>query len=166
LQGKKSNYSSTDHAPAYSYKIGPFYLGLNSSIPHPKLVDPKRKRSRSHYDELAMPNNAPPILTLDIDRNAHPIVVHLHGKLVSGVGDILYDQVRPLLPDHKRIILDLTDLVRVDSMGLGTLARLYVSARTAGCSLQLINLGKQVRLLLDTAHLLEAFTSLANTALR
>jgi anti-sigma B factor antagonist len=115
-----------------------------------------------------MPNNAnvPPTLTLDIDRNAHPIVVRLHGKLVAGVGDILYDQVRPLCSDHQRIILDLTDLVRVDSMGLGTLARLYVSARTAGCSLQLINLGKQVRLLLDTAHLLEAFTSLANTALR
>jgi anti-anti-sigma regulatory factor len=49
-------------------------------------------------------------------------------------------------------------------MGLGTLARLYVSARREGCSLQLINLGKQVRLLLDTAHM--AFTSLANTALR
>jgi anti-sigma B factor antagonist len=115
-----------------------------------------------------MPNNpnVPPTLTLDIDRNAQPIVVHLHGKLVAGVGDILYDQLRPLLPDHKRIILNLTDLVRVDSMGLGTLARLYVSARREGCSLQLINLGKQVRLLLDTAHMLECFTSLANTAMR
>ena len=115
-----------------------------------------------------MPNNpnVPSTLTLDIDRDAHPIVVRLHGKLVAGVGDVLYDQVRPLLSDHKRIILDLTDLIRVDSMGLGTLARLYVSARTAGCSLQLINLGKQVRLLLDTTHMLEAFTSLANTALR
>jgi anti-anti-sigma factor len=114
-----------------------------------------------------MPANAPPpTLTLDIDRNAHPMVVRLHGKLVAGVGDILYDQVRPLLSDHKRIILDLTDLLRVDSMGLGTLARLYVSARREGCSLQLVNLGKQVRLLLDTTHMLETFTSLANTALR
>jgi anti-sigma B factor antagonist len=115
-----------------------------------------------------MPNNpnVPPILTLHIDRDAHPIVVRLHGKLVAGVGDLLYDQVRPLLSDHQRIVLDLTDLLRVDSMGLGTLARLYVSARREGCSLQLINLGKQVRLLLETSHMLEAFTSLANTALR
>ena len=117
-----------------------------------------------------MPNNpnapSPPTLTLDIDRNTHLIVARLHGKLVAGVGDVLYDQVRPLLSDHKRIILDLTDLVRMDSMGLGTLARLYVSARREGCSLQLINLGKQVRLLLETSHMLEAFTSLANTALR
>jgi anti-sigma B factor antagonist len=106
------------------------------------------------------------VLTLDIDRNANPIVVRCHGKLVAGVGDTLYSQVKPLLPGSKRIILDLTDLVRMDSMGLGTLARLYVSARREGCSLQLINLGKQVRLLLDTTHMLETFTSLANTALR
>jgi anti-sigma B factor antagonist len=104
-----------------------------------------------------MPDD-PNTLTLEIDRNANPIVVHCHGKLVAGVGDILYSQVKPLLPEHKRIILDLTDLTRMDSMGLGTLARLYVSARTAGCSLELMNLGKQVRLLLGTAHMLNAFT--------
>lgn len=104
-----------------------------------------------------MPDD-PNTLTLEIDRNANPIVVRCHGKLVAGVGDILYSQVRPLLPDHKRIILDLTDLTRMDSMGLGTLARLYVSARTAGCNLELMNLGKQVRLLLGTAHMLHAFT--------
>ncbi len=105
-------------------------------------------------------------LTVDIDRNARPIVVRCHGKLVAGVGDILYREVKPLIPDHKRIILDLTDLTRMDSMGLGTLARLYVSARTAGCRLELINLGKQVRTLLETAHMLEAFSSLSTTALR
>ena len=114
-----------------------------------------------------MPNSTQlPILIVDIDRNANPIVVRCRGKLVAGLGDILYSQVRPLLRDHKRIILDLTDLARVDSMGLGTLARLYVSARTAGCRLELINLGKQVRLLLETTHMLEAFSALSTTALR
>jgi anti-anti-sigma factor len=104
-----------------------------------------------------MPDDAN-TLTLEIDRNAHPIVVRCRGKLVAGVGDILYSQVKPLLPDHKRIILDLTELTRMDSMGLGTLARLYVSARTAGCSLELMNLGKQVRVLLGVTHMLNAFT--------
>lgn len=112
-----------------------------------------------------MPDD-PNTLKVEIDRNADPIVVRCHGKLVAGVGDILYSQVKPLLPDHKRIILDLTDLTRMDSMGLGALARLYVSARTAGSRLELINLGKQVRLLLETAHMLEAFSSLSTTALR
>jgi anti-sigma B factor antagonist len=104
-----------------------------------------------------MPDIAP-ALTLDIERTRNTIIVRCHGRLVSGVDDILYSKVKQLLPDSKRIVLDLTDLTRMDSMGLGTLVRLYVSARSAGCSLELMNLGKQVRLLLGTAHLLSAFT--------
>jgi anti-anti-sigma factor len=117
-----------------------------------------------------MPDSAagppPPTLTLDIDHNAKPLVVRLHGKLVAGVGDILYSHVRPLLANHKRIILDLGDLIRMDSMGLGTLARLYVSARREGCSLELMNLGKQVRLLLGTAHMMNAFTIVGEHGLK
>jgi anti-sigma B factor antagonist len=46
----------------------------------------------------------------------------------------------------------------MDSTGLGTLVRLYVSARSAGCTLELINLGAQVRQLLGTTNLLSVFT--------
>ena len=104
-----------------------------------------------------MPDNAP-VLTLDIDHTAKPIVVKLHGKLVAGVGDILYTQVKPLLANQKRIVLDLTELTRMDSMGLGSLARLYVAARREGCELQLMNLSKQIHMLLGTAHMLNAFS--------
>jgi anti-sigma B factor antagonist len=104
-----------------------------------------------------MPDSTP-TLTLDIDRTSNPIVVRCHGKLLYGTSDILYTQVKPLLPGSKRIVLDLTDLIRMDSMGLGALVRLYVSARSAGCSLELMNLGKQVRILLGTAQMLSAFT--------
>ncbi len=104
-----------------------------------------------------MADNAP-ALTLDIERTANAVIVRCHGQLVWGVDDILYSKVKQLLPDSKRIVLDLTDLTRMDSMGLGTLVRLYVSARSAGCNLELMNLGKQVRMLLGTAHLLTAFT--------
>lgn len=96
-------------------------------------------------------------LTLDVVRTADAIVVRCNGKLVSGVNDILYATVHPLIPGTKRIVLDLTNLSRVDSMGLGTLVRLYVSARSAGCSLELVNLGKQVRQLLGTTNLLSVF---------
>ncbi len=107
-----------------------------------------------------MPANAAPlpVLSVDIDPKANPVVVRCQGKLIAGVGDVLYNQIKPLLADHKRIILDLTDLTRMDSMGLGTLARIYVSSRSAGCSLELMNLSKQIRLLLGTAHMLNAFT--------
>ena len=97
------------------------------------------------------------VLTLQIERVGSTATVRVHGKLVAGVGDLLYQPVSKLLPQYTRVVLDLSELTRMDSMGLGTLVRLYVSARSAGCSLELINLGKQIRLLLGTAHLLTAF---------
>jgi anti-sigma B factor antagonist len=42
-------------------------------------------------------------------------------------------------------------------MGLGTLVRLYVSAKSGGSCLELINLGKQVRELLGITNLLSLF---------
>jgi anti-sigma B factor antagonist len=43
-------------------------------------------------------------------------------------------------------------------MGLGTLVRLYVSAKSGGCTLELIHLGKRVKELLGMTHLLGVFT--------
>jgi anti-sigma B factor antagonist len=97
------------------------------------------------------------LLTLDVLRKGDTIVVRCNGKLVAGVNDVLYSKVCVLIPETKRIVLDLTHLTRVDSMGLGTLVRLYVSCRSAGCSLELVNLGKQVRQLLGTTHLISVF---------
>ncbi len=97
------------------------------------------------------------VLTIDIQQAGDTAVVHCGGKLVAGVGDTLFIKVRQLMPHTKRIVLDLTNLTRVDSMGLGTLVRLYVSARSAGCQLELMNLGKQVRTLLGTTGLMSVF---------
>ena len=60
-------------------------------------------------------------------------------------------------PGSKCITLDLTDLAYVDSMGLGTLVRLHVAAKGAGSSLELINLGKQIREPLGITNLLSLF---------
>jgi anti-sigma B factor antagonist len=97
------------------------------------------------------------VLTLEVVRAGDAIVVKCNGRLVAGVNDVLYSRVSALIPETKRIVLDLTNLARVDSMGLGTLVRLYVSCRSAGCSLELVNLGKQVRQLLGTTHLISVF---------
>jgi anti-sigma B factor antagonist len=97
------------------------------------------------------------VLTLEVVRAGDAIVVRCNGRLVAGVNDVLYSRVSALIPETKRIVLDLTNLARVDSMGLGTLVRLYVSCRSAGCSLELVNLGKQVRQLLGTTNLISVF---------
>lgn len=105
-------------------------------------------------------------LTLDVARNDGTIIVHCHGKLVAGVDDILYRTVKPLLPDAKRVVLDLTDLTRVDSMGLGALVRLYVAARSAGCRFELINIEKQIRMLIKTANLTAAFVAVGEHGIK
>jgi anti-anti-sigma factor len=96
--------------------------------------------------------------TLEIEDSGSTAVVRCHGRLVSGVTELLYVPVSQLLPTHQRIILDLSDLTHMDSMGLGALVRLYVSSRTRGCSLELRHIGKKVRELLIMTNLLPAFT--------
>ena len=105
-----------------------------------------------------MPDSKPQALTLDVEFKGAAAIVKCHGKLVSESNEILYNRVKSLMPDYRRVILDLTDLTRIDSIGLGTLARLYVHSRSANCSLELINLGKQVRDLLGMTNLLSVFT--------
>lgn len=99
-------------------------------------------------------------LTFDIERSGDVVTVKCHGRLVAGVSDPLYTAVRKLIPDSKRIVLDLTDLTHLDSMGIGTLVRLYVSAKSAGCDFELINLGKRIKELLSMTNLLSVLTTM------
>jgi anti-anti-sigma factor len=106
-----------------------------------------------------MPPTAPaPVLTVDTERFATAVVVHCHGRLVYGATGVLSSAVAELIPTTKRIVLDLSDLKHTDSMGIGTLVRLYVSAKSAGCSLELIHLSQQIRNLLGMTNLMEIFT--------
>jgi anti-sigma B factor antagonist len=97
------------------------------------------------------------MLTLDFEQKGSVHLVHCHGRLVWGVCEVLYDRVHVLIPGSTRIVLDLTDLTFIDSLGLGTLVRLYVSAKKAGSCVELINFGKQIRELLGLTHLLSVF---------
>src|ERR1700744_6518661 len=102
-----------------------------------------------------MTDPAAPILSVHVESSPGYAVVHCSGKLVAGVTDTLYRRVKALIPENKRIVLDLTDLTHMDSTGLGTLVRLYVSARSAGCALQLINLSQGIRKILALTNLVE-----------
>ena len=105
-------------------------------------------------------------LELEIERTGDTAIVRCSGKLTSGVNDILYTRVKELFPGTKRIILDLKDLSRMDSTGLGTLVRLYVSAKSAGITLELTHLSKQVRELLGLTHLLDVFAFIGESGVR
>jgi anti-anti-sigma factor len=105
-------------------------------------------------------------LTLAVDRSGSAAAVRCSGRLVAGGSDRLYLEVSQLIPGSKRILLDMTDLTHMDSTGLGTVVRLYVSAKSAGCALQLFNIGKPIRQLLGVTHLLSVFEVIGNNNIR
>jgi anti-sigma B factor antagonist len=110
---------------------------------------------------------ATPVLTIEVERCPDSVaVVRCHGRLVAGVTDILVNGVRPLLSENKRVVLDLSDLQHTDSMGLGALVRLYVAAKSAGCSLELTHLSQQIRNLLGLTHLLDVFTIIGESGVK
>ena len=100
------------------------------------------------------------LLTLDVERNGDIATVKCHGKLVMGVCDVLASKVRALIPETKKIVLDLTDLTHMDSIGLGTLVRLYVSAKAGGSCVVLVNVGPRIRQLLGITNLLSVLTDM------
>ena len=104
-------------------------------------------------------------LTLDIDRSGDHIVVRCRGMLVAGVNEYLYAEVSPLIPGSKKIVLDLTELTHMDSMGLGSVVRLYVSAKSSGCDLKLINLGPRIQKILGVTHLLTVLASVGESSI-
>jgi anti-sigma B factor antagonist len=87
------------------------------------------------------------------------IVIRCAGRLTSEYTHQLRQEFMRVLPGTKRIVLDLSDLRHMDSSGLGTLVRLYVSARSANCELQLVNLTQRVKELLGLTNLLSMFTA-------
>ncbi len=105
-------------------------------------------------------------LTFEIVHDANAVIVKCRGRLVTGTNNLLYIKAMELLPHAKRIVLDLTDLTYMDSTGLGTLVRLYVATRSAGCKLELIHIGKRVRELLGIANLLSVFAIIGESDIR
>lgn len=93
--------------------------------------------------DAPLPSDAPS-LVLQTSFEGDAAVVCCTGKLTAGVTGILRDEVKRLIPQSKKIVLDLTGLTLMDSLGLGTIVGLYVSAKSSGSRLVLINLSQRV----------------------
>ena len=94
---------------------------------------------------------------LQTHRTGDALVVECHGKLTFEHAPQLRNKVRTLIPDEKRIILDMKEVLFMDSSGLGTLVTLYVSARSPNCKVELLNVSPALRSLLGATHLLSLF---------
>jgi anti-sigma B factor antagonist len=93
-------------------------------------------------------------------------IVECEGRLTLENAARLKTEVKGMIPQHKRIILDLEKLVFMDSSGLGTVVGLYVSARNSGCKVELCNMSKPIRELLGMSQLLSVFEACGRYGMR
>jgi len=100
---------------------------------------------------------APALMSLVTSMDGDAAIIRCTGKLVAGSTGMLQAEVRGLIPAAKRIVLDLTDLGYMDSSGLGSIIGLYVSVKTAGGRLEVINLSTRVRQLFSITNVMSLF---------
>lgn len=107
-----------------------------------------------------MAANPIPRLPLELTLSTTPdaTTVHCVGKLNSETAPELRAFVKPLIPDGRLIVLDLSGVDYMDSSGLAALVGLYTSAvASANCKLKLKDLSPRVRELLRITKLLSVF---------
>jgi anti-sigma B factor antagonist len=86
------------------------------------------------------------------------LVVDCAGRIVFGEESAeLRENVKKLIAQSGRIVLNLANVSYIDSGGLGTLVALYTTARNAGGSIKLANLTERVGDLLQVTKLLTVF---------
>lgn len=107
-----------------------------------------------------------PSLTLHTQTLPDVTIVKCKGRLLAENSAFAKDEVRRLFALKKPVVLDLSDLTRMDSSGLGAVVSLYISAKSAGCQFGLVNLSKQVRELLGFTNLLSVFEACGTHGVR
>ncbi|MFI5112358.1 MAG: STAS domain-containing protein [Terriglobales bacterium] len=103
-----------------------------------------------------------PSCTLEIDfripDDGTPTLV-CRGRITSETCGMFKSEVKKWVPGSKLVIVDLSKVTYIDSCGLGTLLATYISAKSAGCNLQLINLTQRIKELLHLTRLASVFES-------
>jgi anti-sigma B factor antagonist len=96
-------------------------------------------------------------LNLEIQKTPTENIVRCGGKITAATTEQLQATVRGLIPDKKRIVLDLRNTTYLDSSGLGSLVGLYVSCKKGGSPLKLINLTSRLKDLFTMTNLAPIF---------
>ncbi len=96
---------------------------------------------------------------LRIQPGPESTLVRCSGRLTADIAAEFKQEVRALIPQTKRIVLDLNEVAFLDSSGLGAIIGVYVTTKKTNCELQLINLSKKVQELLGMTNLLSVFES-------
>jgi anti-sigma B factor antagonist len=92
-------------------------------------------------------------LKIDIRKTPTEIVFLCSGRITSATSALLKATVQPLIPETKRIVVDLTEVNYIDSSGIGGLVSLWVSTKRSNCEFKLINLSERIKELLRITNL-------------
>lgn len=86
-------------------------------------------------------------------------VLALDGRVVLGEEtSALRETVKSLISQgKKKLVLDMKNVTKIDSSGLGALVAAYASAKSADATLRLINLGPHLNQLLQVTKLFTVF---------
>jgi anti-anti-sigma factor len=106
---------------------------------------------------MDLPGSSTKGFQVDCYEREDALIAECHGKLTFENTQVLKDAVRDRIPGHKLIVIDLKEVPQVDSSGLGTVVGLYVSARTRGGRVEIINASQQIRDLFSMTNLLSLF---------
>ena len=105
-------------------------------------------------------------LSVEVDLAPDAATVRCGGRLTLTSASHLRRTVKELLPRTRHIVIDFSNITMMDSVGLGTVAALYASARTAGCELQLMNIRPRIREIFSVARVLSLFEPCGSSNIR
>ena len=90
-------------------------------------------------------------LTIHERSSGEVTILELEGRLTLGPeADALHNHIKKLLKaDKSKIVLELQKVIRLDSVGLGTMIGAVKSARSAGGDVRLLRLSKAASDVLD-----------------
>jgi anti-anti-sigma factor len=72
-------------------------------------------------------------------------MIRLAGRITSATCPAIERTLCALIPQFRRIVLDLSNVDHIDNSALGILAGLYVQARKVDCDLEIANLKPHLR---------------------
>jgi anti-sigma B factor antagonist len=105
-------------------------------------------------------NPVPTPRTLEIDSripdDGTPTLI-CRGRITTETSGLFKAEVKKWVPRSKLVIVDLSNVHYIDSSGLGIVLATYISAKSAGCTLRLVNLSQRIKDLLQLTRLASVF---------